>query len=301
MNARILVATFSVLLSASVFSAEPIQRILVIADESRSLVHYVDQTNTNNNFSVKANRPVWDLKRVAKNKYRYVHGNSFTVIDLKERKDVETFSDNQLGGLSTVCDLPDGGFLAGTSQKAGEPAKDAVVVYRYAADRKLVSRSVYEGLCNIRMMTVLKSGEVLLSHNDGVVRCTLAPEGSEKGTIVQAYKLPRGRNAYKAIPRKGGGFWVAGGYAGALFAYSDDGQLLKTFQAQQPEGLKNCFYAGLVEQANGHVMIANWTGHGAEDSKTGWQVIEFDAEGNVVWHLHDPMAYGSISDIDIIR
>ena len=301
MKAHILAAAYSVMLSTAVFSAEPLQHILVMGDESRGFVHYLDQFNTNNNFFVKANRPVWDMKRVAENKYRYVHGNSFSVIDLKDRKEVDTFSDKKLGGLTTVCDLPDGGFLAGTNQKAGEPAKDAVVVYRYAADRTLKSRSVYDSLRNIRMMTVLKSGQVLLSHNDGVARCALAKEGSEKGEIVQSYKLPRGRNAYKAIPRKEGGIWVGGGYAEALFAYSDDGQVLKTFQAQQTDGLKNHFYGGLVEQANGNVMIANWTGHGANDSKTGWQVIEFDAEGKVVWHLHNPIAYGSISGIDIIR
>lgn len=301
MKAQLLVATYSVLLSTSAFAADPVQHILVLGDESRGFVHYLDQTNTNNNFSVKANRPVWDMKRVAENKYRYVHGNSFTVIDLKERKDVDTFSDKKLSGLTTVCDLPDGGFLAGTNQKVGEPVKDAVVVYRYAADRTLKARSIYESLRNIRMMTVLKSGEVLLSHNDGIARCALAPEGSEKGATIQAYKLPRGRNAYKAIPRKDGGYWVGGGYAEALYAYSEDGQILKTYQAQQTDGLKNHFYGGLVEQANGNVMIANWTGHGANDSKKGWQVIEFDTEGKVVWHLHDPIAYGSISGIDIIR
>lgn len=301
MKVQILTAAYSLMVSASLFAAEPLQHILVMGDESRGYVHYLDQFNTNNNFSVKANRPVWDMKRVAENKYRYVHGNSFTVIDLKERKEVDTFSDKKLGGLTTVCDLPDGGFLAGTNQKVGEPAKDAVVVYRYAADRTLKFRSVYDSLRNIRMMTVLKSGEVLLSHNDGIARCTLAKEGSEKGEIVQRYKLPRGRNAYKAIPRKEGGIWVGGGYAETLYAYSDDGQVLKSFQAQQPDGLKNHFYGGLVEQANGNVMVANWTGHGANDSKTGWQVIEFDADGKVVWHLHDPIAYGSISGIDIIR
>ena len=301
MKAPLVLSVISLFVANAAFSADPICHVLVMGDESRGFVHYLDQFNTNNNFSVKANRPVWDMKRVAENKYRYVHGNSFTVIDLKARKDVDTFSDKKLGGLTTVCDLPDGGFLAGTNQKAGEPAKDAVVVYRYAADRKLLSRSVYDTLRNLRMMTVLKSGEVLLAHNDGVARCTLPPEGSEKGMIVQAYKLPRGRNAYKAIPRKSGGLWVGGGYAEALFAYSDDGQVLKTFQAQQPDGLKNHFYGGLFQQENGNVMVANWTGHGANDSKTGWQVIEFNAKGQVVWHLHDPIAYGSISGIDIVR
>lgn len=301
MQSQMLLAACSLLFATSVLSEEPIRHILVMGDESRGYVHYLDQFNTNNNFSVKAERPVWDLKRVAENKYRYVHGNSFTVLDLKERKGVDTFSDKRLAGLTSVCDLPDHGFLAATNQKVGQPAKNAVVVYRYTADRQFKDRSVYEGLRNVRMMTVLASGEILLAHNDGVARCTLAPEGSEQGTLVKQYKLPRARNAYKAVPRKAGGLWVGGGYAEALYAYSEEGQVLKTFEAQQPKGLKNHFYGGLAEDAKGHVLVANWTGHGANDSKTGWQVIEFDAEGKVAWHLHDPAAYGSISGIDIIR
>jgi glucose/arabinose dehydrogenase len=287
--------------TGAAFSEDPVRHVLVMGDESRGFVHYLDQFNTNNNFSVKADRPVWDMKRIADNRYRYVHGNSFTVIDLKERKGVETFSDTKLIGLTSVCDLPDGGFLAATNQKVGEPAKEAVVVYKYSVDRKLHSRSVFAGLSKVRMMTVLPSGEILLAHNDGVARCTLASEGSEQGKIVQSYKLPRAKNAYKAILRKDGGLWVGGGYACALYAYADEGHVVKTFEAQQPEGLKNHFYGGIAVQDNGNLMVANWTGHGANDSKTGWQVIEFDAEGKVVWHLHDPVGYGSISGIDIIR
>lgn len=314
-----LIFSFLFLLATGVArSEEAVRHILVMGDESRGLVHYMDQFNTNNNFSVKADRPVWDMKRIAENRYRYVHGNSFTVIDLKERKGVDTFSDTKLVGLTSVCDLTDGGFLAATNQKAVvttneapavtaiskqkvAPEKKCVVVYQYTVDRQFKARSVFEGLSNVRMMTVLKSGEVLLSHNDGVARCTLAPEGSEHGKIIQSYKLPRAKNAYKAIPRKDGGIWVGGGYACALYGYADDGQVIKTFETQQPDGLKNHFYGGLAEQANGNLMVANWTGHGANDSKTGWQVIEFDAQGKVVWHLHDPVAYGSISGIDIIR
>jgi len=317
----IFVIFLACIIAHTLTAEESLRHTLVMGDESRGFIHYLDQFNTNNNFSVKANRPVWDMKRISDNRYRYVHGNSFTVVDLKERKEVETFSDTKLTGLTSVCDLPDGGFLAATNQKAVVPTnaapvvvaveamkkksevseKKCVVVYQYTAARQLKARSVYEGLNNVRMMTVLPSGEILLAHNDGVARCTLASEGSEQGKIVQSYKLPRAKNAYKAILRKEGGLWVGGGYACALYAYADAGHVIKTFEAQQPAGLKNHFFGGLVEQANGNLMVANWTGHGANDSKTGWQVIEFDAEGKVVWYLHDPVAYGSISGIDIIR
>jgi len=321
MKINLLLSICCSLVATALFAEEPLRHILVLGDESRGCIHYMDQFNTNNNFSVKAARPVWDMKRIAENMYRYVHGNSFTVVDLKERKDIETYSDPKLEGLTTVCDLPDGGFLAGTNQKAlvatnaasalvsvtatnqqkVATGKKCVVVYQFTADRQVKARSVYATLSNVRMMTVLPSGEILLAHNDGVARCTLAPEGSEQGKIVQTFKLPRGKNAYKALPRQEGGFWVTGGYAEALYAYSAEGEILKTFEAQQPGKLKNHFYAGISAQPNGNLLVANWTGHGANDSQKGWQVIEFDAAGKVVWYLHDPVSYGSISGIDIIR
>ena len=41
-------------------------------------------------------------------------------------------------------------------------------------------------------------------------------------------------------------------------------------------------------------MVANWTGHGAADSKRGWQLIEFDESGKIAWTLYDPERFGSI-------
>ena len=52
---------------------------------------------------------------------------------------------------------------------------------------------------------------------------------------------------------------------------------------------------------DGHVYIANWTGHGAQDSNRGWQVIEFDEKGKVVWTLHDPATFGSVSGVVVLE
>ena len=56
-----------------------------------------------------------------------------------------------------------------------------------------------------------------------------------------------------------------------------------------------------VALANGHVYVCNWTGHGWNDSKRGRQVLEFDGNGKVVWHLDDWEMFGSISGIDVIE
>ena len=53
--------------------------------------------------------------------------------------------------------------------------------------------------------------------------------------------------------------------------------------------------------ANGHVYQCNWTGHGTNDSEKGWQVVEFDPDGNSIWHLYDPDRFGSISGIVVLE
>ena len=284
---------------AGVAAAEPVRHILVLGDESRGAIHYVDQFDPANSYSVPAPRPVWDLRVCGKDKYRSVSGKGFTVTDLKERKAVDSFSHDVLGGLTSVCDLPDGGFIAGTNQKVDD--KDAVVVYTFSADRQLKGKSIFRGVHYLRMMTRLDNGDVLLAWNDGILKGRLAAAGSEEGTALQMYKLPRGRNAYMAIPRKAGGYWAGGGFACQAYAFAEDGAVQATFEAQMPEGLKNHFYAGLVEQANGNLIVANWTGHDANDSKKGWQVVEFDKAGACVWHLHDPAAYGSITGVIVVK
>ncbi|MCL1920553.1 MAG: hypothetical protein FWG50_05660 [Kiritimatiellaeota bacterium] len=289
----------AVVAAASVAGAEPIRHILVLGDESRGAIHYVDQFEPAKSYSVPAPRPVWDLRVCGKDRYRSVSGKGFTVTDMKERKEVDKFSHDALGGLTSVCDLPDGGFIAGTNQKVDD--KDAVVVYTFSKDRQLKGKSIFRGVHYLRMMTRLPNGDVLLAWNDGILKGRLAAAGSEEGTALQQYKLPRGRNAYMAIPRKAGGYWVGGGFACQACAYAEDGTFLNAFEAQMPEGLKNNFYAGVVELANGNLVVANWNGHDPNDSKKGWQILEFDKTGACVWHLHDAEAYGSITGVIVVK
>ena len=119
--------------------------------------------------------------------------------------------------------------------------------------------------------------------------------------IVCRFKLPRDRNAYMALAAADGTYWVAGGYAHALYQYAADGHLLRSFEAPQPPGLVNHFYAGFQMLPDGHIVQANWTGHSAKDFKEGWKLIEFDAQGQVVWHWHVPCEQaGTINNVIVL-
>jgi hypothetical protein len=60
------------------------------------------------------------------------------------------------------------------------------------------------------------------------------------------------------------------------------------------------FFAGFQVLKNGHLVVSNWTGHGANDSVKGHQVLEFDADGRLLWSWHDPALAGSIHGVIVL-
>ena len=60
------------------------------------------------------------------------------------------------------------------------------------------------------------------------------------------------------------------------------------------------FFGGFQVLANGHIVQCNWTGHGAQDSAKGVQIVEFDAAGRIVWQWHHPELAGSIHGVLVL-
>lgn len=60
-------------------------------------------------------------------------------------------------------------------------------------------------------------------------------------------------------------------------------------------------FADAQQPANGHVVVAHWTGHKREDSQKAPQAIEFDKDGKVVWTWHDAKRAGALHGIEIIK
>lgn len=276
-------------------------RRLVLADESRAKVHYYDSEAPSACFSIPVEKPVWDLKRVSDDRYRIVCRKGFMVVDLPRRKVVETFRHPALDEVTAICDLPNGGFVASVNPREGELKGKAILVLRFSKNRQLVSTHTFRGIFYARSMTRLPNGELLLAQEHGFTRGRL-PDGEGDGVILQNFKQPAGRNLFEVEPaRDGNGYWAGTGYGAQLVRFANDGSVISVWQAPAADGLKSVFYAQPQELSNGHVYVANWTGHGAQDSRKGWQVIEFDETGKVVWTLHDPETYGSVSGVIVLE
>ena len=59
-------------------------------------------------------------------------------------------------------------------------------------------------------------------------------------------------------------------------------------------------FTGFQVLPNGNAVVTTWNGHGAEDSRKGPQIVEFDKEGKIVWQWHDPERAGSILGVIVL-
>ena len=289
-------------------NAGPTAKKMVLSDESRGLIHYYDSTDPSKCFSVPAEKTTWDIQPVGERapgkigRYRYVCRSGFKVVDMDERKDVDEFRHPSLAGISAISELPGGGFIACVNPRVKKGVK-VILVRKFSKDRKLLATYSFPGIFYARTMTLLPNGEILLAHETGFTRARLPEENRDQdGIVIKHVKMPHGRNMYHAVPTLDGkGYWTGAGYSAEVVRFDNDGKPQNIWSIPPADGKKGFFFAKVQEFANGHVLVANWTGHGKDDSRRGWQLIEFDQNGKVAWTLYDPATYGSIHGFVVLE
>lgn len=276
------------------------QRRLVLADESRALVHYYDSFDFSAGFSIPVKKPVWDLKKIGSERYRIVCHGGFQVVDLNERKIVDEFLYNGFndGMPTSCCDLPDGGFVFAVNP-LGDEQGNAIHFYGFDSSRKLTRVMKLVGFSNSRTMEPGLNGEWLVSHSKGFVRIKF-PEVGNEVELVKDYSLLDECGVFDAVPDPCGGYVAGCSYGGGLVRFSKDGSVKDRWFVPTDTGKESIFYAQVLPQADGHIYMAHWTGHGENDSFRGWQVVEFDENGKVIWFLDSPDRFGSISGISLM-
>ena len=232
-------------------------------------------------------------------RYRTVCRGGFQVTDLAARKVVDTFDFPIFHSAepTACCDLPDGGFVFSVNPVGPDKGK-AIHFCVFSPDRTMTRIIRLRGFVNARSFAPGRDGEWLVAHEHGFARVRFPDEGRDVAAVlVKDYPQPAGRNSFDVRPAAHGtGFWTTTGYGAELLRVAADGTVVRRIRAEQG-GKANVFYAQLTERADGNVYVANWTGHGAQDSYRGWQVVEFAPSGEVVWRLDSPERYGSISGV----
>jgi len=294
-----LVAAFAAFASDSASE----RRRLVLADESRAKLHYYDSADPKACFAVDVEKPVWDLKKTGAFRYRIVCDKGFMIVDMSSRRVVETFRHPSLDVVTAVCDLPDGGFVASVNPQKPPDFGKTVLLRRFDSAGRLVSTYRLDGLFYARSMQWDRDGRtLLLAWEKGFVKVRLPGDPGGEATIEQSFVQPAGRNLFDVVPELSGGGYIAGcGYKGGLVRFDSSGKAVRSWFVPEKDGLVSFFYAQVKELPDGGIYMGHWTGHGENDSRKGWQVVEFGPDGAPRWHLYDPGRFGSISGVDILE
>ena len=277
-------------------TAAPIQHRFVASDFWKKKLWYVNQAKPEENWSADLPSIPMELQLIGGNRLLISFmSNGYGIFDLGTRKLVEHHHPQTIAGSVSAWRLANGHTMAGVNRNK------AVILVELDAANALVREWTIPAITYLRMIRPTPQGTWLLAENNGVTEVTLADGVAADKRMVRQFMLPRPRNAYMGARLEDGRTLVGGGYAAGLFEYGADGKLARELVAQQPQGMSNYFYGSIQALPNGHIAVANWTGHSAKDYRPGWKIIEFDQDGKTVWHwFADAKDVGTINNVIIL-
>jgi hypothetical protein len=284
-------------LSVSTSATEPIKHRLLLNDESRFQLLYVDEANPENNWVIKtgekigAGADVRDLQLIGRHRLLTVPTatGGFREYDLTTRKLVrEVINNPRYRASMTAVRMPDGRTVLGCNQ-------EHVRLFVLDVEGREINALDFPAFKFIRLMRRTSRDTFLFGTNtDHVVEVDL------KGNVLRDVQVPGINSPYEVLELPNGNLLSSAGYAGFLVEIDRDGKVAKTYGGNLPENLQFHYVSQFQVLKNGNIVAANWAGHGPNDSEKGPQLVEFDKAGNVVWTWHDPKLAGSLHGVIVL-
>ncbi|MDR2704968.1 MAG: hypothetical protein LBC02_04235 [Planctomycetaceae bacterium] len=274
-------------------AAEPIRHKMLLLDESRSQLLYVDQNDSNQSWKLDIEGgPAWGIQLIGNNRILVAmpKKGGFREYDLTSRKVVrECFNSVRYAGTMSAVRFPDGRTVLGCD-------RGYVRFFLLDADGRENTAWEFPDLKIIRQIRRTSRNTLLFgSNSDKCYEITI------EGKIVREFQLPGAKHNYQVTELPNGNWLIAAGYGCFLAEVDRENQVVRRWGGQPaPTGLHYIFMSQFQILKNGNIVVATWTGHGANDSEKGQQVVEFDPTGHVVWTWHDPKLAGSIHGVIIL-
>jgi hypothetical protein len=281
------------LLSPALRAADPIKHRFLAADESRGQLLYVDQFDPSQDWTLKTPEKHRDLQLIGGGRLLTNTDSGYREYDLKTRLGVREVKRDCLGGSTSVRRLADGRTIIGCNQN------NAITFYELDASDKQLRTCTFQQLNSLRLLRLSPRGTLLFGAMEGDASKVI--EADLHGTILRNWSLPAARHNYQVLELPNKNLLVADGYGAAIEELDGTGKPLRKLGGQPgPAGLLMNFFAGMQVLKTGHIVVCNWTGHGATDSDKAPQLLEFDTTGKVVWQWHDPQRAGTLHGIIVL-
>ncbi|MDR0392068.1 MAG: hypothetical protein LBH59_09185 [Planctomycetaceae bacterium] len=277
----------------AITSEKQIQHKMLLMDESRSQLLYIDQTDSTKDWKLNIEGgPARGLQLIGKNRILVAmpRKGGFREYDLTTRKIVrECINSSRYANSMDAIRFPDGRTVLGCD-------RGIVRIFMLDAEGRETAAWEFPTMKTIRLARRTARNTLLFGFNTD--KCC---EVSLEGKIIREVQLPDSKHNYQIVELSNGNWLIAAGYGGFLAEVDREGQVIRRWGGKpEPAGLHYYFMSQFQTLKNGNLVVATWTGHGANDSKKGQQVVEFDPKGNVVWKWHDPQLAGSIHGVIIL-
>lgn len=272
-------------------NSTPIQHELLAIDEGRATLLHVDERDPAKHWIVPIGQPqARDLQLVGGNKILVGHHHGYTEFDLELGRVVKEFT--ALIGVTAARRQPNGHTLIAGVNLAN--ATGVVVLELDESDRE-VHRAIFPG-DYVRLIRQTKTGTYLMCCNDRI------REGSRAGKYLREFPVEGFFHAWKAVRLASGNLLVSAGYGAFLVELDVTGKIVRQFGGKDSVSsqVNPFFYAMFQLLPNGHVVLANWQGHGEGHGAKGIQLLEFNPAAEIVWCWHNPDLISSLQGVLVL-
>ena len=268
--------------------AGEIQHTFVATDESGKQLIYVDEADPGNDWTV----PLPGNRDIQLSKEGTVLASvpaGYHEYELKTGKLLKEVTVD-LRVMSLVR-LDNGHTLLGGAKG---------VIELDSADKEVARHEVDMG-AYFRLLRLAKNGNFLYTASKTSVK-EMIPGGETVRELDLTTLTPESSKPYFMEQMANGGFFISTGFGATVLIVDKDWKLIRSYGGKgKIEGVATHFFADAQQLANGHVVVAHWSGHRREDSQKAPQAIEFDKKGRVVWSWHDAKRAGTLHGIEIIK
>jgi len=268
-----------------------IRHEFVCIDEGLGTLLHVNERDPLKNWRVFIGQPQpRDMQLVGGNKILIGHHRGFTEFDIAKGKSVVEFK--SLEGVTAVRRQPDGHTIIAGVNLAGVTG---VVILELDTANREVHRAVFPG-DYVRLIRQTASGTYLMCCN------TMIREGSREGKYLREFPVDGFLHAWKAVRLANGNLLVAAGYGAFMVELDPAGKILRKFGGKESVTVEvnPLFYAMFQLLPNGNIVLANWQGHGEGHGAQGIQLLEFNADGAMVWQWKQPDMISSLQGVMVL-
>ena len=268
-----------------------IRHEFIAIDEGLVRLIHVDENDPSRDWVSRIPHPqARDMQLIGGGRLLVGHHHGWCEFDVSSGKLLDDFA--PYVGVTAVRRQPDGSTLVAGVDIAGATG---VVVLQLDSKRNETRRAVYPG-DYVRLLRQTAQGTLLMSCNDRIREADL------DGHYLRDYPVDGFYHAWKSLRLSNGNLLVSAGYGAFMVELDPSGAEIRRFgcKDQVPAEVNPFFYAMFQRMPDGHVILANWQGHGEGFGESGVQLLEFDTAGEIVWTWSDSTRISSLQGLLVL-